>query len=42
MFKKYESYKRKRVGNKKDNNTKIKDLARLVFIKLSFIKVKII
>jgi len=41
VFKKYESYERKGVRNKKDNNIKIKGSARLIFIELSFIKVKI-
>ena len=40
MFKKYESYERKGIRNKEDNNKKNKDLARFVFIKLSFIKVR--
>ena len=39
MFKKYESYERKGIRDKKDNNMKIKGLAKLVFIELSFIKV---
>ena len=36
MFKKRESFERKEVRNKNDNNMKIKGLARFVFIKTKF------
>jgi len=38
MFKKYESYEKRGIRNKGNNNMEAKGLAKLIFIKLNIIK----